>query len=58
MVEFLDGVLSAFPILSQTFGRIIVISNQRGIGRGLMSTKDVESIHNFMIKEIEKVGGK
>ena len=58
MFEFLDGVLSAFPILSQTFGRIIVITNQRGIGRGLMSTKDLESIHNFMIKEIEKVGGK
>ncbi len=39
MFEFIEGVLEALPILSNIFGRIVVVTNQRGIGRGLMSEK-------------------
>ncbi len=58
MFEFIEGVLEALPILSNIFGRIVVITNQRGIGRGLMSEKDLEDIHKFMLEKITDAGGR
>ena len=55
---FLPGVRESLGKLSVVFGRIIVVSNQQGIGKGLMSEADVENIHDFMISEVEKAGGR
>ncbi|MCF8307808.1 MAG: HAD family hydrolase [Bacteroidales bacterium] len=55
---FLPGVLEAMKIFSQKFGRIFIITNQQGIGKGLMNEHTLEDIHNKMIKEIEKKGGR
>lgn len=55
---FLDGVPEAIRILSGVFGKIFVVTNQQGIGKGLMNEADLISIHTYMIKNIEKRGGK
>lgn len=55
---FGKGVLDVFKKLSFTFGRIIVISNQRGVGKELMTEADLQSIHLEMQREVEIVGGK
>ena len=44
--------------LGDKFGKIIIISNQRGIGKGLMTEADLQSIHLEMQREVEIVGGK
>lgn len=56
--EFLPGTLEAIKELSVVFGRIIVVSNQQGVGKGLMSENDVEALHSRMISEVESAGGK
>ena len=56
--EFLPGVLEAIKTMSQIFGKIIIITNQQGIGKGLMTVEDLASIHKKMISEIEKDDGK
>lgn len=56
--QFYDGAKEALAILSKKFGKIIVVSNQRGIGRGLMTETDLDNIHKNMIKEIEASGGR
>lgn len=56
--EFLPGVLEAIKILSAVFGRIIVVTNQQGIGKGLMTVEGLATIHQKMISEIEKNGGR
>jgi D-glycero-D-manno-heptose 1,7-bisphosphate phosphatase len=56
--EFIPGVLDALKLLSGKFERIIVVSNQQGIGKKLMTEKEVEAIHKRMADEITKVGGK
>lgn len=56
--RFLPGVPEAMSVFSGIFGRIVVVSNQQGVGKGLMTEKDVELIHNRMIVEIEKAGGR
>lgn len=56
--KFLPGVLRAISKLTQSGYEIYVISNQAGIGRGLMSEGALFEIHKNMEKEIEKHGGK
>jgi len=55
---FSKGVLDIFKKLSDRFGRIIVISNQRGVGKEIMTEADLQSIHLEMQREVEIVGGK
>jgi histidinol-phosphate phosphatase family protein len=56
--EFLPGVVDALKQFHQAFGRIIVVSNQQGVGKGLMNEQDVISVHSRMMAEIELAGGK
>lgn len=56
--EFLPGVLDALKILARKFGRIIVVSNQQGIGKGLMTEPELQLIHNSMVRQIEGAGGR
>ena len=55
---FLPGVQESMSVLSNIFGKIIVVSNQQGIGKGLMTDEDLEQIHQRMISEIKKGGGR
>lgn len=54
---FSEGVLKAFKTLSERFGRIFIVSNQRGVGRGLMTEQTLLEIHAEMKKEVEEAGG-
>lgn len=55
---FLPQVLEAFMIFSLRFNKIIVVTNQQGVGKGLMTMEDVNSVHDFMLKEIENQKGR
>ena len=56
--EFLPGVKEAIAKLSRIFGRVVIVSNQQGIGKGLMTEKDLDHIHSMMVHEIEEAGGR
>lgn len=56
--RFLPGIKGAMAELSGIFGRIIVVSNQQGIGKGLMDVNAVEWIHQKMAEEIVSAGGR
>jgi D-glycero-alpha-D-manno-heptose 1-phosphate guanylyltransferase len=56
--QFLDGAPALFKKLSEKFARIIVVTNQRGVGRGLMSEDTLKSIHQKMETGILKAGGR
>jgi len=58
MFEFIEGALEALSILAKIFNRIIIVTNQRGIGKGLMSEKDLENIHNYMLKKVVQARGR
>jgi D-glycero-alpha-D-manno-heptose 1-phosphate guanylyltransferase len=55
---FLDDGPAIFKPLTEKFGHLIVVTNQRGIGRGLMTEKDLEGIHQKMTSAITAAGGK
>ncbi|MDD2594197.1 MAG: HAD-IIIA family hydrolase [Bacteroidales bacterium] len=56
--QFIDGAVEALKMLSGLFSKIIIITNQRGVGKGLMTLRDLEDVHNYMIGEITKAGGR
>jgi histidinol-phosphate phosphatase family protein len=55
--QFTTGALEAIAALTKRFDRILVVTNQQGIGKGIMTKEDLETIHAFMKNEIEKAGG-
>ncbi|HEX7846233.1 MAG TPA: HAD-IIIA family hydrolase [Chitinophagaceae bacterium] len=55
---FLGGAPALFKKLTEKFGRIIVVTNQRGVGKGLMTEQTLHDIHSKMNTAIEAVGGK
>ncbi len=54
--EFMPGVLDALKILTKKFKRIFIVTNQQGIGKGLMSENDLERVHDFMLEKFEDEG--
>jgi histidinol-phosphate phosphatase family protein len=55
--EWLPNVKIALTRLKNIFGRIIVVTNQQGIGKKLMTEKDLEIIHENMKRELLESGG-
>lgn len=56
--HFYDGALSAIVKLRQHFDYIFVVTNQRGIGRKLMTIGDLNLIHDFLLEQVHNAGGK
>jgi histidinol-phosphate phosphatase family protein len=56
--EFLPGSKEAVVQLSLLFNRVIIVTNQQGIGKGYYTHDDLLAIHDHMTEEIEKAGGK
>ena len=56
--KFYDGVKEAMKILSEKFGTIIMVTNQKGVGKKLMTVNDLNNIHTNMLAEINKTGGR
>ncbi|MEI7470957.1 MAG: HAD-IIIA family hydrolase [Chitinophagaceae bacterium] len=56
--EFYDGVKQAIKIFARVFGRIVVVTNQKGIGKGITKLEDLQLIHSNMVNAIAEVGGR
>lgn len=55
--EFLPGALGAIARLTQEGFRLLVITNQACVGKGIVSWATVQEIHARMVKEIAHAGG-
>ncbi len=55
-IRFLPGILSALKKLSKTDYKIIIATNQSGIGRGDYSEKDFQKVNKYILAEFKKKG--
>lgn len=55
--EFMLGAKQIIAKLSGVFKRILIVTNQQGIGKGIMSAEQLDALHLYMKLEIEKSGG-
>lgn len=58
MWEWLPGVLEAMPLLAKRFRRIFIVTNQQGVGKGLMTQADLDDVHRHMLSDIKAAGGR
>jgi len=56
--EFISGSLQALTLAAKFFGKIVVVTNQQGIGKGLMTVEQLNQIHEFMISKVIENGGR
>ncbi len=56
--DFLPGVFESLSILRQHFKRIFIVTNQQGVGKGVMSENELQKIHDWMLLQIEAHGAK
>lgn len=54
---FKPGSLEAIALLTPLFKRIIIITNQKGVGKGFMTLEALRHIHDHMQNEILTAGG-
>jgi D-glycero-D-manno-heptose 1,7-bisphosphate phosphatase len=52
--RFCRKAVEALQILQEQFDHIFIVTNQQGIGKGLMSVQQLEKIHGKMLKELQK----
>lgn len=55
--KFLPKVVSTIAELSRHFQHVFVVTNQQGIGKGLMTECNLLDIHDYMVETIENAGG-
>ena len=56
--EFLPNAREALALLTKAGYRTIIVTNQRGIARGLMSETDLAEIHRQMTADVAAAGGR
>ena len=56
--KFMDGVLESLNYFSTVFQRIIVVTNQQGVGKGLMTSEQLELIHQHMQHKVNSSDGR
>lgn len=56
--SFIPGAIEAIKTLNEAKNEVIIVTNQAGIGKGLVSKITVEEMHRRMVGEIEAGGGK
>jgi histidinol-phosphate phosphatase family protein len=55
--RFLPGVMESIPKLQKYFGRIIVITNQQGVGKEIMTIDQLSLVHKHMIQQVLAASG-
>ena len=53
---FINGVLDSLPLLSTYFGKTIIVTNQQGVGKEMMSIEHLGAVHDQMLIEIHEAG--
>lgn len=56
--HFLPGAQSAIRCLNELGFLVIVVSNQRGIARGVLTERVLQEIHEKMKRELERAGAR
>lgn len=58
MWEWIPGAREAIATLSKRYKHIFIVSNQQGVGKGLMTQSDLDDIHAHMLRDIQAAGGR
>jgi len=55
-MQILPGVVEAIALLNRASFRVIVVSNQRCVAKGLLTARELDSMHQRMCSELATMG--
>ncbi len=55
-LKFIDGAIKAIGILQSLFKQVIMVTNQQGVGKGVMTNQDLEDVHLKLYNQIKTEG--
>ncbi len=56
--EWLPGARAACAELAQYFDRVLIVTNQQGIGKGLMTEEELRTVHQQVLEDIQASSGR
>lgn len=56
--QFYPDAVESIAAFSKTFNRIIIVTNQKGVGKGITLKENLDEIHQHMTAAIEAAGGR
>jgi len=56
--EWIPGALDALALMAPLFQTVVIVTNQQGVGKGVMSEADLNAIHQHMIHKVRLHGGR
>ncbi len=56
--EYTEGALKSMVRFSKYFDRVIVVTNQQGVGKELMTSEQLDELHNKLKVSVEEAGGR
>lgn len=57
-LKFLPGALTAIRRLAASPYRLVIVTNQSAIGRGIVTRATVDQINHYLLQQIEAAGGR
>jgi histidinol-phosphate phosphatase family protein len=54
-LEVLPGVKDALELFRKRFAHLFIVTNQQGIGKGLMTETDLAAVHRKLLDEIGRI---
>lgn len=58
MWEWMPGMLQALALWALKFRRIVLVTNQRGVGKGVMTDAQLAKVHAHMLEGVLEAGGR
>jgi histidinol-phosphate phosphatase family protein len=56
--EFLPYALESIKLFSSHFHRVVIVTNQQGISKRLMTEDDLHKVHQHLLQEVQNFGGR
>ncbi len=56
--KWMPGNPEAIVKLGHLFQRLLIVTNQQGVGKGRMSQQQLDDVHDFMLQGLAGMGGK
>ena len=56
--EFLPYALEAIKLFSSRFHKVVIVTNQQGISKRLMTENDLHKVHQYLLQEVQNFGGR
>jgi D-glycero-alpha-D-manno-heptose 1-phosphate guanylyltransferase len=57
-LKIIDGVPQAIADFTKIFGKLLMVTNQQGVGKGLMTIDDLDHLNGYIVNLCETYGGK